>query len=193
MSDQTVSLPEEVQLASKLKLGRIVVWIVVGLILIFLALGLMKAFESQPTDGRAPDFTLETYDGQSITLSEQLGKVVVINFWASWCVPCAQEAPALEQAWQTYRDQDVLFLGVGYVDSEEKALAFIQKYGVSYPNGADLRSRISDAYNITGVPETFIVAPDGRITFFAQRPLSFEELSAEIEAARASVEAVEVN
>ena len=166
-----------------LRWGRVLVWGVVVVIIIFLALGLVQAFKAQPQEGRAPDFTLTLYGGGSYTLSELRGQVVVINFWASWCGPCAEEAPDLEAAWRAYRDQGVMFLGVNYVDSEEKALAYIERFDITYPNGPDLGTRISDAYRIRGVPETFIVDAEGNITFFAQRPLTYEELSLEIEKA----------
>ena len=107
----------------------------------------------------------------------------MVNFWASWCAPCAEEAPDLQQAYENYRDQGVTFLGVAYVDSEAKATAYIEQYGITYPNGPDLRSEISDAYNIRGVPETFIVNRDGEIVFFAMEPLTYSRISAAIEQA----------
>jgi cytochrome c biogenesis protein CcmG/thiol:disulfide interchange protein DsbE len=182
-TENQTALPVEEKEPTKVRWGRIVVWGVVALVLIFLTLGLIQAFSSQPTEGRAPDFTLVTYDDREITLSDLRGQVVVINFWASWCAPCAEEADDLQRAWETYGDDDVMFLGVGYVDSEEKALEYIDRYGITYPNGADLGTKISDAYHIRGVPETFIVDPNGEVSFFAIAPLSYEELSAEIEKA----------
>lgn len=165
--------------------GRVAVWVVVAALLVFLTLGLINAFATQPTEGRAPDFTLTTYDGEDYTLSDLRGQVVVINFWASWCGPCAEEAPDLEQAWQTYQDEGVLFLGIGYVDSEAKAREYIERYGITYPNGPDLATKISDAYHIRGVPETFIIDPNGEVSYFAIAPLSYEQISAEIEKALA--------
>jgi cytochrome c biogenesis protein CcmG/thiol:disulfide interchange protein DsbE len=89
---------------------------------------------------------------------------VVVNFWASWCKPCEQEAADLETAWQFYQPRgDVVFLGVDYVDTEPEALAYLEKFNITYPNGADLGTRISQAYRIRGVPETYIIAPDGKL------------------------------
>jgi cytochrome c biogenesis protein CcmG/thiol:disulfide interchange protein DsbE len=170
---------------SGIRWGRIAIWIVVALVLLFVALGLINAFATQPQEGRAPDFTLDTYGGETYTLSELRGQVVVVNFWASWCQPCASEAPALEATWQDYQDRGVVFLGVDYVDSEAQAREYLTKYGVTYPNGPDLGTRISDAYHIRGVPETFIINADGEVTFFAQQALTYEQLSAEIDKALA--------
>lgn len=172
------------QKRSGMRWGRIIVWVIVGLGLLFLAFALAGTFSAQPQPGDpAPDFALQTYDGETIALSDLRGQVIVVNFWASWCAPCGEEADDLEAAWQTYRDRGVILLGVDYVDSETEGLAYIEQYGVTYPNGPDLRSEISDTYRIRGVPETFIVDANGVITFFAERPIDYVELSAEIEAA----------
>lgn len=166
-----------------MKIGSIVVWVIVGLIIAGLGLALVQSFKAQPESGAAPDFTLETFDGKSVTLSQYRGRVVVINFWASWCAPCAEEAPTLQAAYEAYKDRGVEFIGVAWVDSDEKSKQFIEEYGITYPNGPDLGTRIADAYRIRGVPETFIVGPDGKVSFFAPRILASEELNAEIEKA----------
>jgi cytochrome c biogenesis protein CcmG/thiol:disulfide interchange protein DsbE len=188
MSDEIVA--EASQKQSRVRWGCIVgvgaALIVICLGLLFLVLALAGTFYTQPQPGDpAPDFTLGTYDGSTYTLSELRGQVVVINFWASWCAPCGEEADDLELAWQTYRDRGVMFLGIDYVDSGVEGLGYLEQYAVTYPNGPDLRSRISDAYRIQGVPETFIVNGAGTVTFFAERPITYSELSAAIEAALA--------
>ena len=138
--------------------------------------GLARAQEGPKGSGPAPDFTLETFEGESIQLSDLRGQVVVINFWASWCPPCREEAPYLEASWREYRDQGVVFLGVDYVDTDIEALAYIEEFGISYPNGPDLQTRISQAYRIQGVPETFFIGKDGTIRGVKVGPLAPPEL-----------------
>ncbi len=167
--------------------GRALIWLAVIAVLVFVALGLANAFAAPPEGGReAPAFTMPLYGGGEFTLADYRGQVVVINFWASWCAPCAEEAPALERAWQDYRERGVQFVGVDYVDAEANALEYLGRYGITYPNGPDLRTAISDAYRIRGVPETFIVDAEGRVVFYAARPLTYAELASEIEKALAS-------
>jgi cytochrome c biogenesis protein CcmG/thiol:disulfide interchange protein DsbE len=135
------------------------------------------------TGERAPEFTLTTFDAQSLDLAGLRGQVVVVNFWASWCIPCKDEAPMLEGAWQQYKDRGVVFIGVDYVDTETEALKFLRQYNVTYPNGPDLGTRISQAYRIDGVPETYLVDQNGTLAFVKIGPLvSQAELAQEIEA-----------
>ena len=154
-----------------------------GLVLFLLVLvgWRLRKVQQGPVDrGQAPDFTLTTFDGQTITLSALRGQVVIINFWASWCPPCREEAPYLEQTWRKYRDQGVVFLGVDYVDTEPEALAYIAEFDITYPNGPDIGTRIAQAYNIQGVPETFYVAKDGTLRGMHIGPLQPPELDRKI-------------
>ena len=142
-------------------LGRILAFSFVIALLTFFAFGLVKASKGQRVSGPAPDFSLTGFDGRKVTLSELRGKVVVINFWASWCIPCRQEAAYLERTWRKYKDKDVVFIGVDYVDTEKEAKAYIKEFDITYINGPDLKTRIADLYNIKGVPETFYINRDG--------------------------------
>ncbi len=153
---------------------------VVGLLAV-LGLQLVNANQTQPNRGPAPDFTLQLFEemgGGEFTLSEHRGKVIVINFWASWCGPCRVEAPALQQVWEAYQDRgDVILVGVDYVDNTQDALGYINEFGITYPNGPDLGTRISDAYRIQGVPETFVVGKDGNIFQFIYAGVSARDLA----------------
>lgn len=158
--------------------------ILAGMALIF-GLGLRHQQQTQPTEGMAPLFTLKTLDGQEIALELLRGKVVVLNFWASWCAPCRDEAAELEAAWQQYKDKGVVFLGVAYTDTERNAQAYLKEFGITYPNGLDYKTKISALYRIEGVPETFIIDRNGHISEFAMAPLKRTQLSAMIERALA--------
>lgn len=161
-----------------LGVGSIV--LLVGILLTAVVFGwqLIRQNQTQPESGLAPDFTLMTLDGQQIRLSEQRGKVVVLNFWASWCVPCRTEAPVLQSIWEQYRERGVLVMGVAYTDTESGAREFIAEYNQTYPNGMDLGTRISDLYHIQGVPETFVIDQQGNIVEFIYAAVNEEDLSA---------------
>jgi cytochrome c biogenesis protein CcmG/thiol:disulfide interchange protein DsbE len=131
--------------------------------------------------GTAPDFSLTTFNGQRVTLNELRGNVVIINFWASWCVPCRQEAAYLEQTWRKFKDKAVVFIGVDYVDTEPEALAYIQEFDITYANGPDLGTRISQSYAIKGIPETYYVAKNGELRGVKIGPLTEPELDQKIE------------
>jgi cytochrome c biogenesis protein CcmG/thiol:disulfide interchange protein DsbE len=184
MTDANLSVLETEPAAPRrggLGLGSIV--LLVGILAVVAVFGwaLIRSSQTQPTAGPAPDFTITTYDGQEYRLSELRGKVVIVNFWASWCVPCHDEAPALQRVYERYKDRGVEMLGVAYTDTEANALAFIDQYGMTYPTGPDTGTRISDRYNILGVPETFVVDQQGNITHFIMQPTSEAELSAIID------------
>jgi len=159
--------------------GRILVWVGLAALLGLLFLGLMRTQQGPVQVGvGAPDFTLETFDGQQIGLSELQGKVVVLNFWASWCKPCEQEAADREAAWRYYQSSDeVVFLGVAWTDTEKNSLAYLDKFDITYPNGPDLGTRISQAYRTTGVPETYIIDRQGTLAYVKLSPfLSLQEI-----------------
>ena len=163
--------------------GVILAWVfVLGLLLV---VGIMLIRTQKGPIGvgdEVPDLTLTTFDGDLIPFEDLAGEVVVINFWASWCKPCEQEAAELEQAYHMYKDEGVVFLGVDYVDTETEARQYLEKFGITYPNGPDLGTRISQAFRIRGVPETYIMGPDGRLAAVKIGPYtSLEEIVRQID------------
>jgi cytochrome c biogenesis protein CcmG, thiol:disulfide interchange protein DsbE len=114
----------------------------------------------------ASTFSLPRLDADgTIDLEDLEGQVVVVNFWASWCVPCRDEAPVLEAAWQAHRDRGVVIVGVNVQDSEHAARAFIETFGLTFSNGPDPGGRIAIDYGVYGIPETFVIGRDGRIAY----------------------------
>ena len=165
-------------------IGALAAWIAIFALLALLAFGLLRNQEGPVTIGEtAPNFTLTTFNGEQISLEDLKGKVVVLNFWASWCKPCEEEAAELETAWRIYQPGgEVVFLGVDYVDTESEAMVYLEKFDVTYPNGPDLRTQISQAFRIRGVPETYILDQDGKLAAFKISPfLSLAEIQGMID------------
>ena len=157
---------------------------VIGVFVVILALSLLRTNQSQPTSGPAPDFTLNLFPGYEgnagmnpVNLSDLKGKVVVLNFWASWCIPCAQEAADLQATYEKYKDKDVVFLGVDWTDIEGDALNYLKRFGITYANGPDLQTKIGPRYRISGVPETYVIDRAGNVQFTKISPVTVAELS----------------
>jgi cytochrome c biogenesis protein CcmG, thiol:disulfide interchange protein DsbE len=166
-------------LRSKRSLGGVITASVVVALLVLTGFGLRNGSVLQ--DGFAPNFTLPLFDDGEFRLSELRGRVVVVNFWASWCAPCREEAPALESVWQEYRDEGVAFVGVAVRDLRSKAVDFAENVDMTFPIGSDQQGQIANAYRITGIPETFVVAADGRIAAHFIGPVTKEMLGATLD------------
>jgi cytochrome c biogenesis protein CcmG, thiol:disulfide interchange protein DsbE len=136
-----------------------------------------------------PTFELPVYEryaadyGPLFDLAVYQGRPLVINFWASWCGPCYEEAPHLERVWQRYRDE-ILVVGVQTQDRDARAAgrAFIDQFGLSFPNVIDNDSRVSIAYGLFGVPETFFVGADGTLDYKHAGPVTEAMMVERIEA-----------
>ncbi len=135
----------------------------------------------------APSFSLTLFDGSVLRLEDLRGKVVFLNFWASWCPPCRAEARMLEAAWRKYREQGVIFVGMNIQDKEEDARAFLEEFGITYPNGIDRGSRIAIGYGVWGLPETFFLDREGRITYKHVGAMGWGTITTKLEEARQGV------
>jgi cytochrome c biogenesis protein CcmG/thiol:disulfide interchange protein DsbE len=180
ITQETVTAKQETP-ARKRSLGSIVAFVLILSLLALLGWRLVDVNRGQVESGMAPEFTLTTFDDETITLSEFRGQVVIVNFWASWCPPCREEAPYLEATWRKYKDEGVVFIGVDYADTEVKALAYIDEFDITYFNGPDLGTSISHDYYIKGVPETYYIAKNGEIRGVKIGPLVTPELDQKIE------------
>lgn len=175
--EQTLSQPKQ-STAGRNILLVVGILLLLGLMAI-MAINLQKVESVDLKDRKAPDFSLALFDQfeqDQLSLADLRGQVVVVNFWASWCVECYKEAALLEQAWQDYKDRGVLFVGVDYLDTDKEGLAYMAKYGITYPSGPDLGSKISKDYAITGVPETFFIDQEGNIVHVQIGPIERDQL-----------------
>lgn len=173
------------------------------LILIVLALGAyqwfgnrddnrsnLKSVDSPAIGNPAPDFTLQTFAGDEIALSDQQGKVVILNFWGSWCEPCKKEMPALQAFWESAPD-DVMMIGIGSKqDTDAKSREFAEEFGITYPIGRDSEGdrvttgMIAQNYNITFYPMTYVISPDGIVTRLIVGGVDEDDLDALVQEAR---------
>lgn len=141
--------------------GSIVLIVGVVMVVLVFAVQLFRQNQTQPLPGdAAPDFTMTTFDGQEVALSDYEGRIVVLNFWGSWCGPCRAEAPDLQDIYAQYGG-DVVVFGVNWLDIEDEALAFMEEFGITYPNAPDIGEKVAERYNIEGAPETFVINREG--------------------------------
>ena len=177
MSDNTIPTPRRRSVPLWV---QIIIWGVFVGLLVIVAVTLNRSQQGtvQPGD-RLNNFTMTMFTGYELdsqaqaSLSSLKGKVVMVNFWASWCKPCEQEAADLRSAWQYYKeDGRVVFIGMDYVDTEPEARAYLEKFDISYPNGPDLGTKVSQLFRIKGVPETYFIDQTGVLRYVQVGPFS---------------------
>jgi cytochrome c biogenesis protein CcmG/thiol:disulfide interchange protein DsbE len=128
-------------------------------------------------DKLAPDFTMTLVDGSTLRLADLRGKLVMLDFWASWCPPCRQEAPHLVTVYPRYKERGVEFVGVDIWDRDEDAKAHVDRYGIPFPAGLDPRGEVAMDYGVAGIPEKFFVGPDGELLRKYIGPMDEERLT----------------
>jgi cytochrome c biogenesis protein CcmG/thiol:disulfide interchange protein DsbE len=146
----------------------LITFAVIAPILALLAFGFTRdaRYISSPLIAKpAAPFTITLFDGGKLSLEDLRGKAVFLNFWASWCPPCRAEARDLEAAWRKVKDRNMVFIGVALQDTDRNSLDFLKEFDVTYPNGKDESGKIAVDYGTWGIPESFFIDPQGRITY----------------------------
>jgi cytochrome c biogenesis protein CcmG/thiol:disulfide interchange protein DsbE len=144
-------------------------WIVTAVASIALAAGLSLALRHFSTSGAgmsAEAFFAQTFndlDGQPVEMARWKDRLVVVNFWATWCLECEKEASDLEQAWRDYKDKGVQFVGIDYLDQAPLNQQYLDRYNITYPNAPDIQGRVYQAYGVQGLPETFVIDQNGAV------------------------------
>lgn len=155
---------------------------VAGLALV-LALQLSERNRGRPLSGPAPAFELGLFDGDNIALADYRGGVVLLNFWASWCPPCRDEALDLQALYSDYREAGFTIIGVNMLESSpRKALDFMEEFGLAYPNGEDIEQRVTKLYRVEGPPESFLIDQAGNVRQFYIGSINYDRVSGAIEA-----------
>jgi cytochrome c biogenesis protein CcmG/thiol:disulfide interchange protein DsbE len=126
----------------------------------------------------APPIELAALDGSTLSLGAQAGKVVMVDFWASWCPPCERETPILASVYDRYRDRPVEFIGVSIWDRGQDAIRFVNRYDIKYPVAIDHEGRVAIDYGVTGIPEKFFIDAQGRLVRRFVGPMDERTLTA---------------
>lgn len=169
-----------------LSLGLPVLAAILGFVVIFIVMG----GEQEEGDAgmgsnlfqQAPSFSGELLDGSMMSLEDYRGKIVVVNFWATWCPPCIKEMPALQEMHDAYPDVEVLGINMG--ESRDRVEEFLELRNISFPVLIDNGRELERLYNVVVKPSTFVVGPDGRIVDKKLGPITVEEFRKRLETAR---------
>ncbi|NJN65375.1 MAG: TlpA family protein disulfide reductase [Chloroflexaceae bacterium] len=159
----------------------VAIWLVVG--------GQGAAMPAAPESRRpAPDFTLPTTDGGEVRLADYQGKIILVNFWGSWCGPCVHEMPELQAAYEQLREQGLVVIGINLFDSEvdeqgqkrthEDIREVVEQLGVTYPIALDIRGEVTREYRVYPIPTSFFIDRQGTIRYVLPREITAEEIAA---------------
>jgi peroxiredoxin len=138
-----------------------------------------------------PSFTVTTLDGTKLSVNDLKGKIVLVNFWATWCPPCLVEMPRLEkEVWQKYKSSDFVMVAIAREQSEEEITAFRQEYKYSFPMAADSQREVYNLFGNGGIPRSYVVGTDGKIIFqsVGYNPREFDNMKKAIQKELAKVQ-----
>jgi len=168
----------------------LIVLAIAGLVLALAAAGFLikQGMKPNETASKAPlgkkelasNFSLELMDGKRFNLNDYKGKPILINFFASWCLPCREEMPVIEKIVQEYQPKGVIFLGIAVDDTEKKMKEFIARYGVTFPVGLDKTAEIQKSFGLYGIPTTYFIDKNGVINYFHSGTVTEELLQHEL-------------
>lgn len=134
---------------------------------IVLAASSIHTLTRVPGNADAPEFKLEDQDGNFLKMSDFKGKVVIVNFWATWCPPCRKEMPSMQRAWEIFQKEDIVMLAINVGEDSDAIFAFTAEYPVEFPLIMDKGSSVVRQWKVRGLPTTYIVNPDGEIVYQA--------------------------
>ncbi|HEX9134007.1 MAG TPA: TlpA disulfide reductase family protein [Ktedonobacteraceae bacterium] len=191
MPELAKSAPVQEAVRNNKRRRKILIFCVVSLLNVgLLALILTQLLTPAPTSKSdplvghpAPDFSLAMLrldtGNSALSLSNFKGKPVVLNFWASWCAPCKEEAPLLENTWKQAQAQgkDVVILGIDFQDAKNDGLSFLQSYSITYPTALDADGSVASKYGVTSLPQTIFINRNGRVTSREPRELTAQVLA----------------
>jgi len=192
MPELVENVPVQESILKKKREKRIVIICLVSLfnvgLVVFILIQLLtpasQAAKDPLVDHQAPNFSLvmlntSSSESSKLSLSNFKGKAVVLNFWASWCQPCKEELPLLENTWKQLQAQHkgIVFLGINFQESRKDASRFLQQYGITYPAALDTDGSIANKYNVTSLPQTIFIDQNGIITSREPQELTAKELS----------------
>ena len=184
MTDTNILTPDEKPKNDDIPHGitRGTLLVILSIVVVSVVVGLRFFGQNQVQVGSyAPDYTLRTFEGDLYTLQGSRGQIILLNFWGNWCAPCHAEAADLQDIYAEYADDGVLLLGVNYIDVAADALAFIEQYGITYPNGPDVAEKIAQTYNLQSTPQTYVIGRDGKLTHIFIGQVNYEMLAEAIE------------
>ena len=144
--------------------------------------GVNNKFGEISVDQRpAADFATESPDGETVSLAGLGGKVVMLDFWSSWCPPCRREAPALAQVYREYEGRNIEFVGIAIWDDPQDVARYVERFELPYPNVLDEKGRIAINYGVSGIPEKFFINPQGELVRKFVGPISPQALRAALD------------